>query len=60
MNASVNTGNEAYGIINKHDNIELQTNECYKSVPSAEPALAAPDEGLENTYTTIPSTTIGH
>ena len=64
MNADASTystKNTAYGIIDNHDNINLQANECYKSVPAAELASAPPNEGLEcSLYTSIPPTRAGH
>ena len=33
---SITASDVAYGITDKHENIELQDNKCYKSVPPAE------------------------
>lgn len=45
--------NVAYGITDKHENIKLQDNKCYKSVPPAELNLTT--SYYEHVYNVIES-----
>ena len=44
------TNNEAYGIVEKYDDIEFKGNESYKSHPLSSPP-SGPNDELEYSYT---------
>lgn len=61
VNANTNiestiTRNTAYGIIDKRENIQLQANKCYKSVPPAQLtsiSYTTSHEYIDNSYFSV-------